>query len=131
MLNNRSCIVLTYWLADSVFVSVVVGYVLRACVVALECFLLMVIVTKFVAHVAHVAVVAIVIDRKRGMRAIFSLPYIKSRSIIGSKECFSERDDAFFNILLLPNITLITFISCTHFTRPGQKRHFAERQCIL
>ena len=68
MLNSRSCIELTYWLADSVFVSVAVGYVLRACVVALECFPLEAVVTKFVADVAHVAgvaVVAIVINRKR------------------------------------------------------------------
>jgi len=72
MLNSRSCIALTYWLADSVCVSVVVGYVLRACVEALECFPLVVVVTKFVAdvaHVANVAVVAIVIDRNKGMRA--------------------------------------------------------------
>ena len=72
MLNSRSCIALTYWLADSVCVSVVVGYVLRACVEALVCFPLVVVVTKFVAdvaHVANVAVVAIVIDRNKGMRA--------------------------------------------------------------
>jgi len=50
----------------------VVGYVLRACVEALVCFPLVVVVTKFVAdvaHVANVAVVAIVIDRNKGMRA--------------------------------------------------------------
>ncbi len=65
LLRKFSCV-------DSVFVSVVVGYVLRACVVALECFPLGVVVTKFVADVAHVAdvaVVAIVIDRKMRMRA--------------------------------------------------------------
>jgi hypothetical protein len=61
MLNGRSCIERTYWLADSVIVSVVVSYVLRACVVALECFPLEAGVTKFVADVAHVA---IVIERK-------------------------------------------------------------------
>jgi hypothetical protein len=66
MLNCRSCIAFTYWLADSIFVSVVVGYVLRACVVALKCFLHEAVVMKFVADVAHVA---IVIDRKKGMRA--------------------------------------------------------------
>ena len=60
MLNSRSCIELTYWLADSVFVSVVVGYVLRACVVALECFPLGGAMTKFVADVTHVADVAVV-----------------------------------------------------------------------
>ena len=59
MLNSRSCIQLTYWLADSVFVSVVVGYVLRVCVVALGCFPHEADVTKFVADVADVAVVAI------------------------------------------------------------------------
>ena len=69
ILNCRSCIELTYWLADSVFVSVVVGYVLRACVVALKCFPLEVIVTKFVADVADVEVVAVVIDRNMRMRA--------------------------------------------------------------
>jgi len=93
MLNNGSCIMITYWLADSVFVSVVVGYVLRACVVALECFVLMVNVKKFVAYVAlvaDVAVVAIVIDRKMRMRATF--PLVESRSIIGSKECSKEKE---------------------------------------
>jgi hypothetical protein len=60
MLNSRSCIEFTYWLADSVFVSVVVGYVLRACVVALECFPLGGAMTKFVADVAYVADVAVV-----------------------------------------------------------------------
>ena len=67
MPHARSCTRLPYWLADSVCVSVVVGYVLRACVVALECFPLEAGVTKLVADVAdvaHVAVVAIVIDRK-------------------------------------------------------------------
>jgi hypothetical protein len=39
MLNSRSCITLTYWLAVSVCISAVVGYVLRTCVLALECFL--------------------------------------------------------------------------------------------
>ncbi len=47
---------------DNVLLSVVVGYVLRACVVALECVPLGAGVTKIVADVAHVAVVAIVID---------------------------------------------------------------------
>lgn len=42
MLNNGSCMVITYWLADSVCVSIVAGYVLRACVVTPECFILMV-----------------------------------------------------------------------------------------
>ena len=71
MLNSRSCIELTYWLADSVFVSVVVGYVLRSSAVTLECFPREAVVTKFVADVAHVAdvadvaIVAIVIDTKR------------------------------------------------------------------
>jgi len=82
-LKSRSCIVLTYWLADSVCVSVVIGYVLRACVVALECFPLLVVMTRFVAVVAHVAAV---IDMRRGMM-------LSSTS------------------WLLPNITLITFIT--------------------
>ena len=71
MLDGRSCIERTYWLAVSVCVSVVVGYVLRACMVELECFPLEAGVTKFVADVADVAVVAhvaVVIDRKNGMR---------------------------------------------------------------
>ena len=57
---------------------------------------------KFVAYVADVAVVAdvaIVIDRKRGKRATWTLPFVKSRSIIGSKECSNEKDGVFFNIL--------------------------------
>jgi hypothetical protein len=60
MLNSRSCIELTYWLADSIFVSAMVGYVLRACMVALECFPFEAVATKFVADVAHVADVAVV-----------------------------------------------------------------------
>jgi hypothetical protein len=59
LLRKFSCV-------DSVFVSVVVGYALRVCVEALECFPIKAKVTKFVADVA---VVAIVIDRKMRMRA--------------------------------------------------------------
>ena len=68
LLRKFSCV-------DSVFVSVVVGYALRVCMVALECFPMEAEVTKFVADVAHVAdvvvvaIVAIVIDRKKGKRA--------------------------------------------------------------
>ena len=65
LLRKFSCV-------DSVFVSVVVGYALRVCMVALECFPMEAEVTKFVADVAHVAdvaVVAVVIDRKMRMRA--------------------------------------------------------------
>ncbi len=93
MLKSGSCIMLTYWLADSVFVSIVAGYVLRACVAALKCFLLMVVVMEFVADVAvvaHVAFVAIVSVIKKRMRATF--PLVESRSIIGSKECSNERE---------------------------------------
>ncbi len=135
MLNNGSCIVITYWSADSIFVSVVVGYVLRACVAAPECFVLMVNVKKFVAyvaHVAHVAIVAIVIDRKMRIRATFPLPLVESRSIIGSKECSNERDDAFFNILLLPNITLITFITLlTLVSIESVAKRFTQLQILL
>jgi hypothetical protein len=92
MLHARSCTRLTYWLTDSVFVSVWVGYVLMACVAALECFVLMVNVNKFVAHVANVAIVAIVIVIKMRIRATFPLPLVESRSIIGSKECSNERE---------------------------------------
>jgi hypothetical protein len=38
MLNNGSCMVITYWLAHSVCVSAVAAYALNAIVVALECF---------------------------------------------------------------------------------------------
>ena len=96
MLNNGSCMVITYWLAVSVFVFVVDGYVLRACVAAPECFVLMVNMKKFVAHVA---VVAIVIERNKGMRATFSLPFVKSSSIIRSKESSNKRDDTFFTTM--------------------------------
>ncbi len=67
-----TCLLWKFSCVDSVLVSVVVGYVLRACVVALECFPLGAGVTKIVADVAHVAdvaVVAIVIDKKMRMRA--------------------------------------------------------------
>ena len=90
MLNNGSCMVITYWLAVSVFVFFVDGYVLRACVAAPECFVLMVNMKKLVA---------LVIERNKGMRATFSLPFVKSSSIIRSKESSNKRDDTFFTTM--------------------------------
>ena len=55
-----TCLLWKFSCVDSVLVSVVVGYVLRACVVALECFPLGGAMTKFVADVAHVADVSVV-----------------------------------------------------------------------
>ena len=69
---------------------------------------------EFVAHVAvvaHVADVAIVIDRKRGMKAKFSLPLIDSRSIIGCQKNANKEIMLPSTSRRLPNITLITFIT--------------------
>ena len=68
----------TYRLTHSVFVSMRACDVLRTRGVALKCFPLVAVVTKFVADVAHVAdvaVVAIVIDRKmeRGQKPCYCL----------------------------------------------------------
>ena len=78
---------------------------------------------EFVAVVAHVADVAIVIDRKSGMKARFSLPLIESRSIIGCQKNANKEIMLPSTSRRLPNITLITLVSiesiAKRFTHPA------------